>query len=211
MCIRYNQQLGAPEAELLELMLSAPSAQSGDVIQRVSDIMSAFLVNAALSFAPSYCSLLAEDVDSLGKRILDGAAHPVGLYADWMETQRIGGGLWLSHIQTRFRENHPNPLTALSIVDPLPFDSEPLTRRILDHFESPGLERILVVAGLVTEKWIDQLVLDVDMEETPDVQLQAMAVVPEDFDFETFASALSPFLRIPMVKKFPELIKARIY
>lgn len=211
MSIRYNQQLGASEADLLGLMLSAPGALSDDVTQQVADILSAFLVNAALAFSPSHCSVLAEDVDSLGKRILDDAAYPVGLYADWMQTQRIGGGIWLSHIQTRFRENHPNHLTALSIVDPLPIDSEPLTRRILDHFESPGLERILVVAGLVTEKWIDQLVLDVDMERTPEVQLQAVAVVPEGFAFETFSFALSPFLRIPMTKKFPELVKSRIY
>ncbi|WP_183145517.1 hypothetical protein, partial [Pseudomonas savastanoi] len=135
----------------------------------------------------------------------------IGLHADWMQTQRIGGNMWLSHIQTRFRENHPNPLRALAIVDPLPFDSEPLTRRILDHFESPGLERILVVAGLVTEKWVDQLVLDVDMEGTPEVQLQAVAVVPEDFAFEAFASTLSPLIRIPMTKKFPELVRSRIY
>ncbi|KPC17345.1 Uncharacterized protein AC499_0547 [Pseudomonas amygdali pv. lachrymans] len=99
----------------------------------------------------------------------------------------------------------------MAIVDPLPFDSEPLTRRILDHFESPGLERILVVAGLVTEKWVDQLVLDVDMEGTPEVQLQAVAVVPEDFAFEAFASTLSPLIRIPMTKKFPELVRSRIY
>lgn len=211
MCIRYNQQLGASEAELLGLMLSAPGAQSDDVIRQVSDIMSAFLVNSTIAFTPSHCSLLAEDVDSLGKRILDGATYPVGLYADWMQTQRIGGGMWLSHIQTRFRENHPNCLSALAIVDPLPFDSEPLTRRILDHFETPGLGRIQIVAGLVTEKWITELNFDLDKEDAPDVQLQALAVLPDDFDFETFASALSPFLRIPMTKKFPELVKAHIY
>jgi len=213
MSICYNEQLGFSDSELLGQMLTNPASTSVGVAERVAGILSNYLIRTTLSFCPSHISVLAADAEGLGEQILHGGDFkpPMGLYVDWLETQRIGGGMYLSRIKMNFRENHPNLLTALAILDPLPFDYEPLSRRMLDHLEKLGLDRILMIAGVISEDWIRQLGLDIDSENAAELRLQALAIVPEDFDLTPFREAIEPWLRKPMAKKFPDIVRNRMY
>jgi len=205
--IRYHQQLGVVEAELLGRVLANPAGAPEADLHRVADTLTAYLVRTTLNFHPSHFSVLAADADGLGKRIL-AQSHPdhqMGLYVDWLKTQQVGGGLNVSLIGPKFRELHANALTALAIVDPLPFDYEPLVRRLLEHVEKPGLERILSVAGVISEEWVEQLELDLNLDVS--ISLQAFAIVPEGFDLAPFRSTLEPYLREPMINTFPRIVR----
>lgn len=194
------------------MLANSPSKPQG-AAQDSACLVADHLNRTTLSFRPAYLSVLEVDADGLGKEILENAAPhlSVGLHVDWLETQRIGGGMYLSHIRTKFRENHPNALTSLAIVDPLPIDYEPLLRRMLEHFEKPGLERILMSVGVICEDWISQLLLDIDSEDLPDLSGQALAIVPDGFDLSPFRAAIEPWLRKPLTNRFPNIVRAKVY